>query len=205
MSSSMPRKTVERLSLYRRLLEEEFSSKQDYVFSHELAARTNITSAQVRRDLMYLKISGSPNRGYRIHELSGEIARILGHTEPLRIAMIGAGRLGQGMLDFFTKKKPNLEMIAVFDSDDDKCGRIICGTRCYHVRQMSAVIPEQKIQIAILACPSEDAQMMTDELVRLGIKGIVNFTPTTLKVPEWVYVEDIDITTSVEKVGYFGK
>jgi NADH/NAD ratio-sensing transcriptional regulator Rex len=42
-------------------------------------------------------------------------------------------------------------------------------------------------------------------LVREGVRGIVNFAPAALRVPPDVYVEDIDMSMSLEKVAYFAR
>jgi NADH/NAD ratio-sensing transcriptional regulator Rex len=36
-----------------------------------------------------------------------------------------------------------------------------------------------------------------------GIKGILNFAPVPLRLPENIYTDRIDITTAIEKVAYF--
>ena len=62
-------KTIQRLSLYRRLLSQMLHDGAENVYSHELAHVAGGTAAQVRRDMMSLGFSGSPRRGYDSKEL----------------------------------------------------------------------------------------------------------------------------------------
>jgi redox-sensing transcriptional repressor len=49
------------------------------------------------------------------------------------------------------------------------------------------------------------APEVTQDAVRFGIKGILNFTTKPLNVPSDVYLEEYDMITSLEKVAYFAK
>ena len=82
---------------------------------------------------------------------------------------------------------------------------MIHGCRCFPLEELSAVVAERKITVAILTIPVESAQKTADILVSAGIKGILNFAPVHLKLPHSVYVEDIDMSMSLEKVAYFAR
>jgi redox-sensing transcriptional repressor len=56
--------TVERLSVYRRKLEELSADDVEYIHSHELAALVGVTPAQLRRDLASFGSYGNISRGY---------------------------------------------------------------------------------------------------------------------------------------------
>jgi len=59
--------------------------------------------------------------------------------------------------------------------------------------------------VAIIAVPPEAAQPVAEALAEAGVRGILNFAPVRLRVPEGVYVEDLDMTVSLEKVAYFAR
>jgi redox-sensing transcriptional repressor len=40
-------------------------------------------------------------------------------------------------------------------------------------------------------------------MVEAGIRGIVNFAPVAIRVPEEVVIETIDISGTLEKVAFF--
>lgn len=198
-------KTIGRLSLYRRLLDEQLATGVAHAYSHQLANLAGVTAAQVRRDLMVVGYSGSPAKGYDVAQLSHSIGAFL--DSPIRqgVALVGVGNLGRAILAYFTGRRPNLAIIASFDNDPKKVNRFLHGCPCYPMEEAARVVEEMEIRVAIIAVPAAEAQGATDALVRAGVRGIVNFAPAPLRAPSHVYVEDIDITTSLEKVAYFAR
>jgi redox-sensing transcriptional repressor len=199
----IPRKTVGRLSVYRRVLGEVVARGESRIFSHELAARASVTAALVRRDLMSIGVTGSPARGYEIHVLSSRIAEVLEHPQGLRVALVGVGNLGRAILTFVHGRRAGLSVVAAFDRDPLKVGRVIHGCRCFAVSDLAAVCREQGVHAAVLTVPADQAQKVIDELVAAGVRGVLNFAPTTLKVPPGIHVQDMDITSTIEMVCYY--
>jgi len=70
---------------------------------------------------------------------------------------------------------------------------------------MQEIIVEEEISIAIITVPADNAAIVAERLVMAGIKGILNFSPKPLNVPPHVYLEEIDMITSLEKVAYYVK
>ena len=205
MAEPVPQRTVGRISLYRRLLSRFREDNASHVFSHQLARAAGVTPAQVRRDLMSIGYSGSPARGYDLEGLAAGIAQFLDSPVPEPAALIGVGNLGRAILAYFEGRRPNLAIVAAFDRDKSKTGRAIHGCRCYPVGQLARVMRQRRIGIAVLAVPAEEGQGVADRLVKAGVRGILNFAPVHLRVPAGVYVEDVDITTSLEKVAFFAR
>ncbi|MBN2582346.1 MAG: redox-sensing transcriptional repressor Rex [Planctomycetes bacterium] len=200
-----PERTVGRLSLYRRLLVAMRNRGTKSVFSHELASAAGVTAAQVRRDMMVVGCSGSPAKGYDVRELIEHIGLFLDSSEPESVGLVGVGNIGRAMMAYFEGRRPKLKMVAAFDSDPSKVNRVVHGCRCYAMEDMARVVAERGIQVAMVAVPAESAQEVADVLVRCGVRGLLNFAPMALRVPEHVYVEDIDVTTSLEKVAFFAR
>jgi len=198
-------KTIGRLSLYRRLLRRGIPGGCRYIFSHELAALAGVTAAQVRRDIMNIGYSGNPNRGYDVKELAESIGNFLDAPEGQRAALVGVGNLGRAILAYFSGRRPKLSIAAAFDIDPAKCGKVIHGCRCYSVKELGEVVRGKDITVGIITVPASEAQGTADLLVEVGIKGILNFAPVPLRIPPGVYVEDIDMTMSLEKVAYFAR
>jgi len=203
--NKLPGKTVERLSEYRRQLLGCLAEKRNYIFSHELAALLHITAVQVRRDLMLIGYSSVLRKGYDVRELIQTIGRIIDSAEGLNVAIIGIGNLGRAVTGYFRGKRSKLNIIASFDNDPQKVNKVISGVKCFHVQEMEKIISELHIKIAILTVPADYARSMVEEVVRYGIKGILNFTTIPLNVPSGVYLEEYDMITSIEKVAYFVK
>ncbi len=198
-------KTIGRLSLYRRLLLGLEAKGTRSVFSHQLASLTGGTAAQVRRDVMAIGYSGSPTRGYDVPELVNSIDAFLDDPDGLKIALVGVGNLGRALLDYYSARSRNLSIQAAFDTDPYKAGRVIHGCRCYDLEQMPAIIRAEAILVGIIAVPATAAQETADRLIRAGVQGLQNFAPIPLRVPSNIYVEDIDLTMSLEKVAYFAR
>jgi redox-sensing transcriptional repressor len=163
------------------------------------------TAAQVRRDLMTLEHTGSPKRGYDVKDLSDHIGVFLDAPDGQGVAFVGIGNLGRALLSYFAGRRPKLAIAVAFDNDPAKVNRVIHGCRCYPVSELSKVVRELGVRIAVLTVPAREAQNIADELVEAGVSGILNFAPVPLRVPPGVYAEDIDMTMSLETVAYFAR
>jgi len=198
-------KTIGRLSQYRRILYGLMADGERYIFSHQLAAYMGGSAAQVRRDVMAVGYTGSPTRGYDVHELSRAIGDFLDAPSGQSVALVGVGNLGRAILAYFTGRRPRLSIVAAFDVDPGKVNRVIHGCRCFSFDEMETVVRDKQIEIGLITVPADQAQGVTERLVRAGVTGIVNFAPVRLWVPADVYVEEIDMTTSLEKAAYFAR
>jgi len=204
-NTKLPGKTVERLSEYRRTLLGCLKENKHYIYSHELASMLHITAVQVRRDLMLIGYSSVLKKGYDIRELIDIIGVIIDSEDGLNVAIVGMGNLGRAVTGYLKGKRSKLNIIASFDTDKDKINKVISGTKCYDVANMSEVVKDLNISIAILTVPPDSAVEVAEMVVRHGIKGILNFTTIPLNVPPGVHLEAYDMITSIEKVAYFVK
>lgn len=198
-----PERTVTRLILYRRLLNRMLGEGARWVHSQELARMAGGTAAQVRRDLMGVGCTGTPIHGYSVSELVRALGRYLDAPDGRSAALIGIGRLGSAILAYFHHRLLRFEIRAAFDQDARKTGRTLHGCPCHPVDQLARVLETEHIRVAILTVPGGAAQDVADRLVAVGIRGIVNFTPVPVHVRPDVFVESIDITTTLEKVAFF--
>lgn len=201
----LPEKTIERLSQYRRTLLNCLAKGQTHIFSHELAALLNITAVQVRRDIMFLGYSSIQRKGYDIQELITTIASLLDSDEVINVAVVGIGHLGTAITTYFRGKRAKLDIVAAFDVDEKKIGKVISGVRCYHINELEKVVRKENITIGIITVPPEFASQAAEKLSKAGVKGMLNFTTVPLNVSSSVYLEEFDMVTSLEKVAYFVK
>src|SRR5512138_523004 len=176
----LPGKTVERLSEYRRQLLGCLAENKNYIFSHDLAALLHITAVQVRRDLMLIGYSSVLRKGYDVKELIDTIGRIIDSGEGLNVAIIGIGNLGRAVTGYFRGKRSKLNVVASFDNDPQKVNKVVSGVKCYHVQDMEQILKELNIKIAIMTVPADYAKSILEQVVRFGIKGILNFTTVPL-------------------------
>jgi redox-sensing transcriptional repressor len=202
---SLPEKTVERLSEYRRTLLDCLNQGKSHIFSHELAALLHNTAVQVRRDMMLMGFTSMQRKGYAIKELIEAIGELIDTTEGLNVAVIGVGNLGRAITGYFRGKRSKLNIVATFDIDTEKIGRMIAGVKCFSLDDFPKLVGDLQISIAILTVPPEHARNIADYVASNGIKGILNFTTAPLNMPPHVYLEEYDMITSLEKIAYFVK
>jgi len=202
---SLPEKTVERLSEYRRTLFRCLDEGKTHIFSHELAGMHNITAVQVRRDIMFIGYASRGRKGYNIHELVKVMAGIIDPLDILNLAVVGYGNLGKAISSYLLNKRPMLKLVAAFDIDPKKIGAVNSVVPCYSLERLREVIDNLNISVALLTVPADAAQQMAKALVGSGIKGILNFTTYNINVPYYIYLEEYDMITSLEKVAYFIK
>lgn len=201
----LPDKTVERLSQYRRSLLNCIATGKQHIFSHEIAHIHHITPVQVRRDIMLIGYTGTLRKGYDIKELSDLIGEIIDTEEGQNVAIIGLGNLGRALVSYLNGKRSKLNIVAAFDINPEKTNRVYSGVQCYNMDKLNEVVARKNISIGIITTPAEVAQELSENLVKAGIKGILNYTPKSIDVPEHVYLEEYDMITSLEKVAFFVK
>ncbi|HEY9113242.1 MAG TPA: redox-sensing transcriptional repressor Rex [Bacteroidales bacterium] len=202
---SLPHKTIERLSQYRRALLLCLSTGQTHIFSHEIAKIQHITSVQVRRDLMLIGYSGTLRKGYNIQELINLIGNIIDKQEGINVAIIGMGNLGRALIKYLSGKRHKLEIVAGFDNNPEKIGKLMNGVMCYDSKNLAEVIRNENIKIGIITVPESQTVETANNLVKAGIKGILNYTPKPINVPDNVYLEEYDMITTLEKIAFYVK
>jgi redox-sensing transcriptional repressor len=202
---NLPHKTIERLSQYRRALLLCLDNGKSHIFSHEIASIQHITPVQVRRDLMLIGYSGTLRKGYNIEDLIDVISDIIDDKDGIKAAIFGMGNLGRAILKYVSGKRHKLEIVAGFDSNTDKIGNTVNGVMCYSLDSIEKIIKEQNIKLGILTVPADQAKATTALLVKLGIKGILNYTPMPVNVPEGIHLEEYDMITTLEKVAFYVK
>ncbi len=201
----IPARSIERLIAYRRLLQRRAEDGKPRIYSHELAELAGITSVLVRRDLMLIGFSGSSARGYDAAALIDKIAEVLESRSLPGIALLGIGSLGRAILKYLAAIHPELPVVAAFDTVPEKVGGYADGCRCHPMSDLERVIRAQRVAVAVLTVPADAAQGVADRLIAAGVSGLLNFTPARLRVPADVYLEDVDVAVSLEKVVYFAR
>ncbi len=199
----LPPKSIERLSQYRRILLNNLEKGKEYIYSHELASQLHFTPVQVRRDIMLIGYTGTQRKGYVIKDLIVRIGEILDRESNTNAIIIGMGNLGKAITSYFNGKRTKIEIVAAFDTDEQKINRVISNVRCYHISSIKEKLQNLDASIAIMTLSPEAAQEVADQLVLHDIKGILNFTSIPLNIPDHIYIEDYDMVTSIEKVAYF--
>lgn len=197
--------TVKRLSLYMRNLKRLQKTGTTVISSDKITQFLNVTPEQFRKDLSCFGGFGKRGVGYVVERLIPEIEEILGVNKQWNIAIVGVGRLGSALLGFDGFSKFNLNIAYAFDTDVNKIGKTRKGILIEDVKNLRQVVRKNNIRVAIISTPPEAAQKITDELVAAGIRGILNFTSTVLRVPDYVSVSNVDMACELESLIFFAK
>ena len=205
--SKVPEATIRRLSRYSRCLEELDSLGERVISSAQLANKCAVNAAQVRKDLAYFGEFGIRGVGYYVKELIQDIKRILGLNKEWRMAVIGIGNLGSALLSYKDFLKQNYKIVAAFDIDPPKViGRVSeklgKPVEILHISRLKEVAKERKIEIALITTPPQEAQKVVDWLVDAEVRGILNFAPAHVTVPEGFMIKDVFFTTVLDNLAY---
>src|SRR6478609_9647470 len=194
--------TVRRLSLYLRFLEEFEGQGIETVSSGALASRGATTSAQVRKDLSFFGSFGKRGLGYPVPELANRLREILGLKRRYRVALIGAGKIGSALVQYHGFKQRGFDIVAIFDSDPSKIGRQWNGLTVLDIAALEREVGQHPVDMAVLVVPADSAQVVTDRLVALEVKAILNFAPVQLSVPDDVVVKTVNLALELETLSY---
>jgi redox-sensing transcriptional repressor len=197
--------TTNRLSVYLRCLNILDSEGTNTVSSETLAQRFHLNSAQIRKDLAYFGEFGVRGVGYYVDDLKKTLTKILGLDIEHRVGIVGAGRLGTALADYYGFKQSNFNVVALFDSSDEKVGKKIGRCECpiYNFRDFERIARENEIDLAVIAVPADSAQNVFDQVAGAGVKAVLNFAPTPLQPRADVKLKTVDLTISLEGLSYF--
>jgi redox-sensing transcriptional repressor len=203
----IPEATIRRLSRYSRCLEEMDEKGEKVVSSALLANKCIVNAAQVRKDLAYFGEFGIRGVGYYVKDLLNNIKKILGSNKEWRMALIGVGNLGSSLLAYKDFLKQNYAIVAAFDIDPPKViGRVSeklgKPVEVFHINKIKEVVKERKIEIGLIATPPSEAQSVAELLVEADVRGILNFAPAQIIVPEGFVVKDVFFTTILDNLAY---
>lgn len=198
----VPMPTLERLATYLRYLNDLEATGIDTISSAEMEEATGIHAAQFRKDLSYFGEFGRPGIGYNVYDLQARIAKILKVEKEQPVIMVGAGNLGSALVGFPTLRRHNFNIVAVFDNNYNKIGRRLWDLEIQDINCLKGENEKLDARIAVVAVPAAAAQGVTDLLVEAGVKVILNFAPTTIRVPEEVFVRNVCFMQELSVLSY---
>ena len=199
----IPEMTIRRLSVYTRCLLQLEEDGVKTISSQELADRFSLNSAQVRKDLAYFGEFGVRGIGYYVSGLKAELQRILGLDREWAVALVGFGNLGSALFHYKGFVRQGFRIAVVIDDDPAKIGREIESVPVVSSRDMAREIKTRGVQIAIVAVPPEAAQTVAQQLVAAGIKAVLNFAPTRLRVGREVRLKNVDLSIELETLSFY--
>lgn len=191
------------MPIYYRYLRFLHDSGKVRVSSTELSEAIKVDSATIRRDFSYFGALGKRGYGYDVEDLMNFFSKTLKQDRLTNVALIGVGNLGHALLNYNFHQSNNMRISAAFDIDQEIVGTILSGVPIYHMDDMIEQLKVQQIEIVIITIPSSVAQATADRLVEANVKGILNFTPYRISVPDDVRVQNVDLTNELQTLIYF--
>lgn len=199
----LPQATAKRLPLYYRFLLNLHGQGKSRVSSKELSEAIKVDSATIRRDFSYLGALGKKGYGYNIDYLLEFFKKVLEEDGVTDVALIGVGNLGTAFLNYHFARNNNMRITMAFDQSPEKVGTKIGEVPIYHIDQLNERL--KNVEVAILTVPASEAQDIANQITAQGVKGILNFTPARLTIPEDVRIHHIDLSIELQSFVYFLK
>lgn len=178
---------------YLKALPEEDGA---HISATALAGALGMGEVQVRKDLAMVSDGGRPKIGYLRSALIDDIEQFLGYDNTTDAVLIGAGKLGQALLDYKGFDEFGLNILAAFDANP-KTEKTDGGKPVYHTSKLVQFCKANKVLMGIITVPGEAAQAVADQLIAGGIKAIWNFAPARLDVPKNILVQYENMATSL--------
>lgn len=199
------KKIISRLSRYKYALNRFKTLGFVKIYSEYLADSSGVTSSQVRKDFSLFGIKGNKRGGYYIDDLLEALNKIFGNVEIQNVIIAGAGNIGSALAGYKNFERNGIKIVACFDIDPAKLAKK-SPIPILPFNQMSDFIRENRIEVGIIAVPEISAQEVFNTMVGAGIKGILNFTPITLKSPgPECYINNVNLEIELENIIYFVK
>ncbi|MBN8218739.1 MAG: redox-sensing transcriptional repressor Rex [Spirochaetes bacterium] len=198
----VPEPSLRRLPLYYQYLKSLSEKGAQNISSQTIGTDLNLDPTQVRKDLALTGVEGKPKVGYEISHLIREIAQFLGWNNVNSAFLVGAGHLGSALLGYPQFSSHGLSIVAGFDTDPMKIGKEIYGKMIMPLERLPDLSRRMSIHIGIITVPAHVAQGVAELMLQGGIKAIWNFSPTTLKVPEGVIVQNEELYYSLAALSH---
>lgn len=175
-NDSISMSVIRRLPRYYRFLSELNDQNIDKISSTKLAQIMNVTASQVRQDLNCFGGFGQQGYGYSVSQLKEEIKNILGLNNDYKAILIGAGNLGKAVAMHMNFEKLCFELIACFDSNEQKVGSKLNGITVKNESELDDFCNKNHIDTAFLCIPRVCVENVLDKLYSHGIKNYWNFS-----------------------------
>lgn len=195
---------IKRLPRYYRFLGELKKADVQRISSGELSKRMGFTASQIRQDLNCFGGFGQQGYGYNVAQLYKEIGKILGVDKKAKTVLIGAGNLGRAVAAHMSFEERGFNLIGIFDKNEALAGQLVRNLPIRHIDGLYDFCRDNAPTVAVLCIPGEHAEMITDELVRLGVKGFWNFSHYDIAAyhPD-VAVENVHLSDSLMTLSYY--
>jgi len=188
---------IRRLPKYHRYLRELLKNDVDRISSKELGEKIGFTASQIRQDLNCFGDFGQQGYGYNVKELLNEISGILGLTKEYKMIIVGAGNIGQAIANYTRFEKLAFNLVGIFDVNPKLIGLKIRDVEVSDIDELVGFLKATIVDIGVICVSKNNAQIVGDMMVQNGVKGIWNFAPVDLEVPDEIIVENVHLSESL--------
>lgn len=202
MRDNISMSVIRRLPRYYRFLGDLERQGITRISSKALAEKMGVGASQIRQDLNCFGGFGQQGYGYNIPSLKEQIAEILGIPNKYDCIIIGAGNLGRAIATHMNFEERGFRLTAVFDQNESLAGKLVSGLPIRHISGLDDYCRSEKPTVAMLCVPRSAAESLGHQLVRLGIKGIWNFTHYDFGEMDGVVVENVHLGDSMMTLCY---
>ena len=202
MKKNVSQSSIERLPIYYRAFKGAQRGEKVIISSEEIGRALGITAEQIRKDLALFGQFGRKGIGYNVNDLIKEIGQILGLNREWNIAIVGVGHLGSALANYQNFSEMGYKVSALFDTDERIIGSYVNKVKVMSAHEINRVVKGRGIQIGIITVPAGAAQRVADELSGAGVKGIWNFAPVRISVPERVHIVNKDLSVDLSTLSY---
>ena len=205
--SEVPDEVINRLYIYARCLEGFCEEDKESFSSEDIATRLNIKPTLVRKDFSYIGTMGKRGVGYSTIEVLKEIKQIAFPNKETKVALIGVGKLGSALLNFYGFKAQGFKIALAFDKDKRKIGSEIRGIKIDDINNFKQKVKKEGIKIVIIAVPTEEVVNIIKEIKKSGIEAVLNFTPSYLSslndISNNFIIRNIDLSSELARLSYY--
>ena len=190
-------KIIERICRIFGYLEVLERNGVTFASSLDLAKAIGATDYTVRKDISLVGVTGYTRKGYDVAGLKKHLGTKFHLAKAKKACIVGLGRLGSALLDYEQFQEDGFEIVAGFDCSINKIERIHTNVDVFAVDALADIVGQRGIELGIITVPAQAAQTVADELVRAGVKGILNFSPVNIKVPRNIIYVNMDFTNAL--------
>ena len=174
----------------------------DKISSNEFSTLIGYTASQIRQDLNNFGGFGQQGYGYSVDGLYHEISAILGLDKQYKMVVVGAGNLGQAIVNHTYYYKSGFIVSAIFEVNPKLIGLKINDIEVMDYENIVEYVEENEIDIGIICTTMDAAQEVADKLCFAGVKGLWNFAPVDIETPGHVAIENVHLTDSLYSLAY---
>lgn len=200
--AEIPEVVIRRLPVYARALGYLEQEGVSVISSRELGDRLQVTPAQIRKDLSYFGEFGKQGTGYHVRHLLNEIRRILGVDREWPVVLVGVGKLGSAIAAYEGFADQGFRVVGAVDHNPEKVGRHVGAITVRPLAELEQIVRETGARMAVVAVPADAAQHIVDQLVRAGVRAILSYAPTAVRVPEHVWIQYSDPVVALQSMTY---